>query len=89
VPTGIHDGWHDNLEQGVEARDGVLGGVGFGERGEVVPNTRPMKVWTLPRKGGPIGADGSIRGSRGPLPRRRLPHARTGSCRSGWPIDRT
>src|ERR1700751_937347 len=35
MPTGIHDGGHDDLEQGVEAGDGVLGGVGFGERGEV------------------------------------------------------
>jgi hypothetical protein len=35
VPSGVDDGGHDDLEQGVEARDGVLGGVGLGERGEV------------------------------------------------------
>ena len=35
MPTGVDDGRHDDLEQGVEAGDGVLGGVGLGERGEV------------------------------------------------------
>ena len=35
MPTGIDDGRHDDLEQRVEAGDGVLGGVGLGERGEV------------------------------------------------------
>ena len=35
VPTGIDDGGHDDLEQRVEPGDGVLGGVGLGERGEV------------------------------------------------------
>src|SRR5262249_14539669 len=35
VPTSVDDGWHDDLEQGIEASDGVLGSVRFGERGEV------------------------------------------------------
>ena len=35
VPTGVDDGGHHDLEQGVEPGDGVLGGVGLGERGEV------------------------------------------------------
>jgi len=35
VPTGVHDGRHHDLEQRVEAGDGVLGGVGLGEWGEV------------------------------------------------------
>jgi hypothetical protein len=35
VPTGVDDGRHDDLEQGVEASDRVLGGVRLGERGEV------------------------------------------------------
>jgi len=35
VPAGVHDGRHDDLEHGVEARDRVLGGVRLGERGEV------------------------------------------------------
>ena len=35
MPTGVDDGRHDDLEQGVEARNRVLGGVRLGERGEV------------------------------------------------------
>ena len=35
MPTGIHDRRHHDLEQGIEPGDGVLGGVRFGERGEV------------------------------------------------------
>ena len=35
VPTSINDGRYDNLKQGVEAGDRVLGGVGLRERGEV------------------------------------------------------
>ena len=35
VPTGVDHGRHDDLEQGVEPGDGVLGGVRLGERGEV------------------------------------------------------
>ena len=35
VPTGVDDGRHHDLEQRVEAGDGVLGGVRLGERGEV------------------------------------------------------
>jgi hypothetical protein len=35
VPTGIDDRRHHDVEQGIEAGDGVLGGVGLGERGEV------------------------------------------------------
>ena len=35
VPTGVDDGRHHDLEQGVEPGDGVLGGVRLGERGEV------------------------------------------------------
>ena len=35
VPSCVDDGRHDDLEQSVEAGDGVLGGVCLGERGEV------------------------------------------------------
>src|ERR1700738_5056668 len=35
VATGVDDGGHDDLEQSVEAGDGVLGGVRLGEWGEV------------------------------------------------------
>ena len=35
MPSGFHDGRHDDFEHGVEARDRVLGGVRLGERGEV------------------------------------------------------
>ena len=35
VPIGIDHSRHDDLEQGVEAGDRVLGGVGLGECGEV------------------------------------------------------
>src|SRR3954466_5853108 len=35
MPTDVDDRRHHDLEQGVEAGDGVLGGVDFGERGEV------------------------------------------------------
>jgi hypothetical protein len=35
MPTSIDDRWHYDLEQSVEPRDGVLGAVGLGERGEV------------------------------------------------------
>ena len=35
MPTGVDDGRHHDLEQGVEPGDGVLGGVRLGERREV------------------------------------------------------
>ena len=35
MSAGVDDGRHHDLEQRVEPRDGVLGGVGLGERGEV------------------------------------------------------
>jgi hypothetical protein len=35
MPTGVYDSRHHDLEQGVEAGDGVLGGVRVCERGEL------------------------------------------------------
>ena len=35
MTTGVHDGRHHDLEQRVEARDRVFGGIRLGERGEV------------------------------------------------------
>jgi hypothetical protein len=35
MATGLDDRRHDDLEQGVEACDGVLGGVRLGKRGEI------------------------------------------------------
>jgi hypothetical protein len=35
MATSVHNGRHDNLEQGVEARNGVLGGIRLGEWSEV------------------------------------------------------
>ena len=35
VPTGVYDGRYDDLEQGIEAGDRVLGGIRLGERGEI------------------------------------------------------
>jgi hypothetical protein len=34
-PPAINDGRYDDLEQGIEASDRVLGAVGLGERGEI------------------------------------------------------